>query len=137
MSVFIRYLINNTVKEDFLGLIPPEGSDGVNLAKTYMKLIVDEWKINKDVIYFNANDGAPNILGEYKGAIKILQNELKLMKSKHCTAHRMNLVVSHTSIDSDLASLFEVIIHNILNDFTRSPDRIKDLEKFMKNIESI
>ena len=58
-----------------------------------------------------AADGAPNMMGSYKGVLKLLKDNQPEMTTVHCIIHRENLVAATLSpeLDESLKKVIKVI----------------------------
>ncbi|CAG9822169.1 unnamed protein product [Phaedon cochleariae] len=107
MSVTLRYVSKNQIFEDFVGFINCHASNynepsiepvmtGKILAQTVVKLM-KYLNLNMDHCVGIGTDGCNLMLGEQKGAVKELQQELKNALKCPCSNHALNLSISKSS----------------------------------------
>jgi hypothetical protein len=93
MSVCVRYIHMDTLREDFLDFVPVYDVRGRSLAET----IVDTLKsrgINMQGLIGQGYDGAAAMSGHLNGVRTAIQEQYPMALYVHCAAHSLNLALS-------------------------------------------
>lgn len=100
LSLVLRYVLNNEIKEVFVDFVEVERITGEVLAQSILGWLRIHGLSPSD-IRGQCYDGASNMSGARSGCISIIQQVAPLAMYYHCAAHRLNLaIVSACSIQA-------------------------------------
>ncbi|KAG0421286.1 hypothetical protein HPB47_002812, partial [Ixodes persulcatus] len=99
MSVCVRYLLNDNLREDFLAFVEITNLSGQGLASTLMTLLKDN---GVETVYMccQGYDGAANMSGCLNGVQAVIQQEHPAALYMHSTSHSLNLELCLTCSNS-------------------------------------
>ena len=127
LSFSLRFVVDGTVKEVFVGFVEVERITGQVLAQTILQWLSTHGLSPTD-IRGQCYDGASNMSGAVSGCKSIVQQEAPLALYFHCAAHRLNLaVVSACKIQSFKNA--ESYVGEIESFFNYSAKRQRALDK--------
>ena len=107
LSLVLRYMFNDEIKEVFVDFIQVERITGEVLGRTII-----EWLSNHNLSLSNMRgqcyDGASNMSGARSGCKAIVQQAAPLAQYFHCASHRLNLAVVSAS---KITALRNAVVH--------------------------
>ena len=92
LSIVLRYVQVDVVKEVFVGFIYVERITGESLANAILKWL-ETAGLSPSDMRGQCYDGASNMSGARSGCRSIVQQQAPMALYFHCAAHRLNLVV--------------------------------------------
>lgn len=125
LSIGVRFLKENTVREEFLGFVPLENLGAESVAKSIVKFIKEN-KLKATTLVGQGYDGCAVMAGREGGVQKILREEFPLANFFHCSSHRLNLVVNDLNAVADIRNTIGTI-KECIHFFRDSPLRRKKL----------
>lgn len=148
MAILVRYVTiqkNETgakilcIKERFLCFIRIKKGDAVSISHDIIGVLFEKYLFEKIHLCGQAFDGAPVMSGELNGLqalIKRYVGEKAFVPYIHCTAHQLNLVLSHAAekFASPSIKLFFATLQRIFNYFSQSHRRWENLLEESKNL---
>ena len=135
LSLVLRYIINNEVKEVFVDFIEVERITGTRLAESILNWL-RKYKLLLSDMRGQCYDGASNMSGARSGCKTIVQQSAPLAMYCHCASHRLNLaVISACKIQAFKNT--ESFIGEIARFFNFSPKRQRLLDACIDEIDSI
>ncbi|KAJ4449948.1 hypothetical protein ANN_01355 [Periplaneta americana] len=92
-SLSVRFLENDSIREEFLQFIPVSETTGINLARTILESLT---RFNVDLKYMRGQgyDGASAMSGQFQGAQAFILKECPAALYVHCASHSLNLAIS-------------------------------------------
>ncbi|KAJ4427191.1 hypothetical protein ANN_24808 [Periplaneta americana] len=92
-SLSVRFLENDSIREEFLQFIPVSETNGINLARTILESLT---RFNVDLKYMRGQgyDGASAMSGQFQGAQAFILKECPAALYVHCASHSLNLAIS-------------------------------------------
>lgn len=107
VSICIRYLFNNSVHEEFVGLCEAENLNAVGLKNCIVRSL-NSVNANMQKCVGQTYDGATVMSGSVNGVQTLIRQEVSpLAQYVHCFAHRLNLVV--LNVVHELQPIFECL----------------------------
>ena len=92
LSLCLRYVLEDKVKEAFVGFIEVERITGKILAENILQALTS-WDLRLENIRGQCYDGASNMSGARAGCSAIVKQHAPLAEYTHCASHRLNLAV--------------------------------------------
>jgi len=93
MSLCVRYIFKDTLREDFLDFIPVYDVTGRSLPQTIMDNLKSRG-INMHGLIGQGYDGAAAMGGHLNGVRTAIQEQYPEALYVHCAAHSLNLALS-------------------------------------------
>ncbi|KAJ4432415.1 hypothetical protein ANN_21034 [Periplaneta americana] len=92
-SLSVRFLENDSIREEFLQFIPVSETTGINLARTILESLT---RFNVDLKYMRGQgyNGASAMSGQFQGAQAFILKECPAALYVHCASHSLNLAIS-------------------------------------------
>uniref|UniRef100_A0A8P4G8E9 SPIN-DOC-like zinc-finger domain-containing protein n=1 Tax=Dicentrarchus labrax TaxID=13489 RepID=A0A8P4G8E9_DICLA len=111
-SVIARYAAGDTLREESLAILPIKGSTrGEDLFKSFMEF-AHEKNLPMDKLLSVCTDGAPCMVGKYKGFVALLrEHENRPILSFHCILHQEALCAQ--MCDGQLGEVMSLVIRVI------------------------
>ena len=109
-SIFVRSAKKGNVETDFYKLVEPESTTGENLKTVLTDALVEFGKDMHKKLTSVAADGASNMQGCHKGALKLLKDEYEWLVTIHCVLHRLELAYKDAMKDI-LKKLYTKVIN--------------------------
>ena len=134
MSLYVTYMETTpngvrTPKVQFLKLIELKEATGLALYQAVKKYLDETNKIYGKLASI-CTDGASVMTGSQNGLARLIRNDIPILLSIHCMAHRINLVSNDVVDYFPILKLIDSTLYNIHKIFKRSPKRIQILEDF-------
>ena len=127
LSLCLRYVHEDKVKEIFVDFIEVERITGKNLAENILQGLTS-WDLRHENIRGQCYDGASSMSGARSGCSAIVKQHAPLAEYTHCASHRLNLaVVSACKIQSFRDT--ESYLGEIARFFKFSPKRQRLLDR--------
>jgi hypothetical protein len=92
LSLCLRYVGEDKVKEIFIDFIEVERITGKSLAENILQALTS-WRLRHEDIRGQCYDGASNMSGARSGCSAIVKQHAPLAEYAHCASHRLNLAV--------------------------------------------
>lgn len=116
VSITLRYVEGETLREDFLQFFPTTIATGQALANIILEKL-KELNIDIEFLYGQGYDGASVMSGEFKGVQAIIKEHSPKALYVHCSAHALNLAISDSCNIPDIRNTVGVIskVYNFFN----------------------
>jgi len=134
LTINIRYLYNNEIKERFCGLLELPSADSCTIFNVLNDFLTKHKLHSK--IEAISTDGASVMLGEENGVAIKLKNFTckKNMVINHCLSHRLNLGAKDIWKGNKYLSNFNNTIHSLCKYFRKSCKKTQILEEEEESI---
>jgi len=116
LTLIARYITSTGNHEELLGLLPLKGQTRGEDIYTIITEFCTKKEINIDRLLSLCVDGSPNMIGEYKGYVTLLnQNVKQELLSFHCIVHQEDLCAQMFPIEiNQVMTLVVKIINTII-----------------------
>lgn len=94
MSIILRYVVDSSIEERFIGLFDVSKSKNVSELSSILLDEIKKWNIS-DKIVCQTYDGAAVMAGQQNGVQAIIKKTYPKIMFIHCYAHQLNLVFLH------------------------------------------
>ncbi|XP_028656972.2 protein ZBED8-like [Erpetoichthys calabaricus] len=111
LMAYVRYFDeNNILREEMLFAITLTDTKGLSIFNT-VRTYFTKNNIPLNKIVACATDGAPSMVGRYRGFVAYLKQEVPNVLCIHCVVHRQHLVGKHlsTSLHSSLTIIIRAV----------------------------
>lgn len=133
LSTMIRYVSATTgeVHERFISFSDISSNRGAEAISNHIIKVIQDLKCENKIIG-QAYDGAAVMAGELNGAQARVRRVFPAAKYIHCSAHKLNLVLSNSVTHIKECKIFFATLSGIPTFFSHSTKRSNHLEEFMK-----
>lgn len=101
LTVCLRYLDGNSVREGFLGFVNITDLSGKGLVKTILQFLGD-LKVDMEGLVGQGYDGAAAMSGRLNGVQSIISEKYPSALYMHCASHCLNLTLTSSSTITDV-----------------------------------
>ena len=95
MSFCVRYVSDNSIREDFLDFIPVYDLTGEGLAKEILSYMTRH-SLFANYLIGQGYDGASAMSGKFNGVQATIRRQYECAVYVHCASHCLNLTLSHS-----------------------------------------
>ncbi|XP_068225057.1 protein FAM200C-like [Palaemon carinicauda] len=130
LCMVARVMVENDVKDCFLGLIPLKDATAASLYNHVVEFFSKHNIPYKENLIGFAADGANSMLGERHSLSSLLKKDIPHLFVMKCICHSFALCASYACLK--LPRSLEDLARNIYSYFHCSPKRMGDFEEFQK-----
>lgn len=132
LAVLVRMVINFTIKDEFLCLLPISNATAQNLYNVTNFFVENSIDYKKQLIDLGA-DGANVMMGANNSFQSLLRNDIPNIFVLKCTCHSLALCASYVS--EKLPNYIEELVRDIYTYLHRSYKRQSTFKEFQKFLE--
>lgn len=129
--IVFRYELDGIIHERFWGFFNPENVNAEGISSCILNEIDKVLKNDPSKLIAQTYDGAHVMKGEQGGVQHKIQQVYPNAHYIYCYAHQINLVMKHVSASIKSARLFFANLSGIAAFFSKSPQRLATLDKFV------
>ena len=134
LTVVIRYVFDNNIREQFIGFARADDLTGEGLAKQILDTL-RQAGINCGKMIRQGYDGASSMAGSARGVQAVIRQSYPAACYTHCAAHALNLTISKASEVQAIRNAFGVMCETVTF-FRLSPKRSTQLEQRIVDSQS-
>jgi hypothetical protein len=131
LTISVRYVHEDKVKEDFIAFLNVEDCTGSSLASTILQEL-ERLGLDLNLLRGQGYDGGSNMKGKYRGVQAVIRERFPLALYTHCNNHILNLAINHASSTPAIRNAIDTL-KEVCSFFNGSAKRVIYLNTSIEN----